>query len=131
MFRTLAVSILSIVLLGSTLGVAQASGGGGHNQGFSARKVDKLYEEGKSYFKAKVNNGASLKYCVQSGDELKKLSKRSLKPLRKSNEQAFAASLYNCDTPDQTILAVVGQDKMSAIVHYLNKRYKLKLSGNS
>lgn len=131
MIRTLSTSILSIILLSSLASVSQASGGGGFDQGFSQRKIDKTYEAGKSYYKAKLNNGSVLSYCVVSGDELKKLSKRSLRPLRKSSAQALSASLVNCDSPDQSVVAVVGQDKMPAIVHYLNKRFKLKLTGNS
>ncbi len=128
MFRTLTASFLTIVMLGTTAGLAQASGGGGFNQGFSQRKVDKLYEEGKSYYKARVDNGDVLSYCVKTGEELTKLSKRSLRALRGSNSQTLASSLYNCNKPEQSVVEVVGQEKMPAVIHYLNKRYKLKLS---
>jgi len=128
MFRTLTASFLTIVMLGTTAGLAQASGGGGFNQGFSQRKVDTLYEDGKSYYKARVDNGDVLSYCVKTGEELTKLSKRSLRALRGSNSQTLASSLYNCNKPEQSVVEVVGQEKMPAVIHYLNKRYKLKLS---
>lgn len=108
--------------------MAFASGGGGFNtSGFSQKKVDQLYELGKSYYKARQANGTRLEYCVKNGDSLKKISRRALKPFKKQPASTLINNLYSCSNPSLKIADAVADDQGEAILHYLNKRFKLRL----
>jgi len=105
-----------------------ASGGGGSFNS-SSRSIDQQYELGKSYYKSAQPNGDKLKYCVQSGDELKKLSRRSVKPFKNGPVMKFVESLYDCSDPNTKIADIIPDAEGDAILYYLNKRYKLRLKG--
>jgi len=47
---------------------------------------------------------------------------------QKGSVSAFVDSLYNCDSPDQKIADLVSDEQGNAILYYLNKRYKLRLT---
>ena len=104
-----------------------ASSGGGSFGSSSRSSVDKQYELGRSYYKSRQANGSQLKYCVRSGDDLKKLSRRSVKQFKNGSATAFVDSLYSCEDPNLKIADVVPDGHGDAILHYLNKRYKLRL----
>jgi len=104
-----------------------ASGGGGSFGSTSSARVDKQYELGRSFYKSRQANGNQLKYCVQSGNELKKLSRRSVKQFKNGSASAFVDSLYSCNDPDLKIADLVPAGQGDAILYYLNKRYKLRL----
>jgi len=79
--------------------LALASGGGGFDQsGFSQKRIDQQYEAGKSFYKSR-----------QADSE-------------------FVASLYSCADPNLKIAEAVPDDQGDAILYYLNKRFKLRLS---
>lgn len=108
--------------------LASASGGGGFGQsGYSQKKVDEQYELGKSYYKAAQADGSRLEYCIKSDDGLKKLSRRSVKPFKKGLASTFVDNLYSCADPNQKIADAVADNQGTAILYYLNKRYKLRL----
>ena len=114
------------LLLGSS--IALASGGGGFDQsGFSQSRVDKQYEAGKSYYKARQADGSRLEYCVKSDDNLKKLSRRTVSQFKRGPASAFIDSLYSCTDPSLKIADAVPDDQGDAILYYLNKRFKLRL----
>ena len=104
-----------------------ASGGGGSFGSTNSSRVDKQYELGRSFYKSRQANGSQLKYCVQSGSELKKLSRRSVKKFKNGSVSAFVDSLYSCADPNLKIADLVPVDQGNAILYYLNKRYKLRL----
>lgn len=111
---------------------ALASGGGGHDTGgFSQKKIDQLYELGKSYYKSPQADGSRLEYCVRNNDELKKLSRRSVKPFKRGPVSAFVDSLYSCTDPAVKIADVIDDEQGEAVLHYLNKRFKLRLSNDN
>jgi len=109
--------------------LAQASSGGGFDQGgFSQRKIDQQYELGKSYYKARQADGSRLEYCVKSGDSLSKLSRRSVAKFKRGPTGDFVNSLYSCADPNLKIADIIAEDQGDAILYYLNKRFKLRLS---
>ena len=105
--------------------VSASGGGGGYSTG--GKQVDRQYELGKSYYKSRQADGSRLAYCVKTENDLKKLSRRSVKPFKFGSAAKFANSLHNCDNPEQKIADLVGNEQGRAILHYLNKRYKLQL----
>jgi len=106
-----------------------ASGGGGFNQsGFSQKKIDQQYELGKSYYKSNQTDGSRLEYCVKSGEDFKKLSRRSVRSFKKGPVSKFVDSLYNCKDTSVKIADVVSEEQGTAILYYLNKRFKLRLT---
>lgn len=106
-----------------------ASGGGGFNTGgFSSQRIDQQYELGKSYFKSGLSaNGSRLEYCVQSGDGLKKLSRRTVRQYKNGTVSQFVDNLFHCSDPTLKIADAVPEDQGNAILYYLNKRFKLRL----
>lgn len=106
-----------------------ASGGGGFNTGgFSSQRIDQQYELGKSYYKAGLSaNGSKLEYCVQSGDGLKKLSRRTVRQFKNGTVSQFIDNLFHCSDPSLKIADAVPDDQGDAILYYLNKRFKLRL----
>lgn len=121
---------LTILLLAST-SVSASGGGGGFSSGGSARQqIDQQYELGKSYYKARQADGTKLEYCVKVDDKLKKLSRRSVKKFKRGSVDQFINALYNCADPDQRIADVVADQQGSAILYYLNKRFKLRLTNS-
>jgi len=119
--RYLSVSTLCI-LLASPL--AFASNGGGFDQsGFSQKKIDQLYETGKTYYKSRQANGSRLEYCVKGDSGLKKLSRRTVKRFKKGPTSDFVGSLYNCANPSQKIADAIPANQGDAVLYYLNKRF--------
>jgi len=115
------------ILMSSPL--ALASGGGGFDQsGFSQKRIDQQYEAGKSFYKSRQADGSRLEYCIKSNSGLKKLSRGSVKPFKKGPASEFVASLYSCADPNLKIAEAVPDDQGDAILYYLNKRFKLRLS---
>jgi len=125
--------IVAVVALFSLLGspVVLASPGGGYNQGgFSQKKIDQQYELGKSYFKSRQSDGSRLEYCVKIGEDLKTLSRKSVKQFKKGSTSDFVDSLYSCADPALKIADAVADDQGDAIIYYLNKRFKLRLTNS-
>ncbi len=110
---------------------ASASGGGGFSTGgHSSQRIDQQYELGKSYYKSRLSDGSRLEYCVKSDNGLKKLSRRSAKQFKKGSVNDFVNALYNCDNANQKIADVVTDEQGNAILYYLNKRFKLRLTNS-
>jgi len=120
---------LTLTSLVTFSGTSLASGGGGFDtSGFSSQRIDQQYELGKSYYSANQPNGSQLQYCVKKGSELNKLSRRSVRSFKRGPASAFIDSLYNCNNPNERIADLVADDQGDAILYYLNKRFKLRLS---
>lgn len=126
--------LFSVTLICFVLGssIASASGGGGIKSSTSTQpKVDRLYEEGKSYYKAKLVDGTRLEYCIKDNSGLTKLSRKSVKPFKRGSSTDFVNSLYSCADPGLKIADAISADQGDAILYYLNKRFKLKLKNGS
>lgn len=133
MFRTFLL-VISIVLLLS-INVLMASGTQGNPPSERAPRIGNAkslaaitYERGKSLFKGRDQRFGKINYCVQVGDELKKVNKKSIQSFEGASSKKLADNLYNCDVPDQKIQTVFNNVDMTALVFYLNKRNKLKLT---
>jgi len=126
--------LLAAACLAASMVVASpqllASGGGGSFGSSGQSSVDKQYELGRSYYKSRQANGSQLKYCVRSGDDLKKLSRRSAKKFKNGSVSDFVDSLYSCEDPNLKIADLVPSNQGDAILYYLNKRYKLRLKNS-
>jgi len=115
------------ILLSSSF--AMASGGGGFDQsGFSQKRIDQQYESGKAFYKSAQSDGSRLEYCVKKGSSLSKLSRKSVKPFKRGPASEFIASLYSCADPNLKIADAVEDGQGDAILYYLNKRFKLRLT---
>jgi len=124
----LSVTTLCVLLSSS---IVSASGGGGFDQsGFSQKRIDQLYESGKSFYKSAQADGTRLEYCVKINDSLKKLSRRSVKRFKKGPASDFVDSLYSCSDPNLKIAEAVPEGQGEAILYYLNKRFKLRLKNS-
>ncbi|MGI9319599.1 MAG: hypothetical protein ACR2QW_19880 [bacterium] len=128
---TLIPAYVSIALITCT-GVSNASGTGDYGQdSLFQTNVDNLYEEGKSYYYARGEGGKRVDYCIRNGDQLDKVSRRSLKPFQNTSAAELSAHLCDCEQPDQMIDGQLNDRQISAVIYYLNKRYRLSLYSNS
>ena len=118
---------LSALALSSPV-LASSGGGFGGGNNVSGQRVDTLYEEGRALFRASQVNGTKLEYCVKDGNQLKKLSRRSVRDFKRGPASEFVGSLYSCANPELTIAELVTEEDGSKILHYLNKRFKLRLA---
>jgi len=94
------------------------------------KKVDQLYEKGKARYYATNSNGQRTRYCVRKEDAVESVSRRSLKDFRGTSEATLKSNLVQCDLPEQTLAASLESDQATALVYYLNKRYRLGLYGS-
>jgi len=115
-----------IFLSGSTF----ASGGGHYLEDGSSVRIDRLYEKGKGYFYGSTLEGAPLKYCVRQGDLTMLVTFQSLKPFQNSSPEALSENLVDCAQPDSLIESVLQSDQLTAVLYYLNKRYRLSIYQN-
>ena len=127
MKNTYKILVATLALTASSTLLA-SSGGGFNTGGFSSQRIDQQYELGKSYYKSPLADGTRLEYCVQDGSELKKLSRKSVRPFKNGPVSNFVSSLYNCADPATKIADAVPADQGDAILYYLNKRFKLRLT---
>lgn len=97
------------------------------------RPVDAVYERGKALFKGRDKSYADVRVCINDSNsgETVKVKKKLLKPFKKAKVTDFAASLHNCAMPEEKIADVYALNDLAALVHYFNKRYKLKLQYGS
>lgn len=114
---------VAAALLACAGNLAVASG----SEARSGETFDAVYEEGKALLKGRVSGIDKVTYCVATADGAIKLKSRSIKLHRGSTSAALAASLVNCDAPDQGIADHLDPPSVRAVLHYLNKRYRLKL----
>lgn len=133
MFRILSLFISIALLLSTNVLVASGTQGNPPSErtprvGTAKSLAAITYEHGKSLFKGRDQRYGKISFCVQVGDELEKVKKKSLQPFAGGSSTVLADNLYNCDTPDQKIQTVFNNVDMTALVYYLNKRNKLKLT---
>lgn len=133
MFRVLLLFVSLLMLLLTNTVMASGTDGGAPAErtpriGTAKSLAAITYERGKSLFKGRDQRYGKINYCVPVGDELKKVKKKSLQPFAGGSSKVLAENLYNCDVPDQKIQTVFNNVDMTALVFYLNKRNKLKLT---
>lgn len=106
-----------------------ASGGGGYTSPQPARVVDQSYEAGKNIFAGRNDAYAGVEFCINDAEssEKVKVTRGSLAAHKGTSVQDFADSLYNCNAPEQPLIAQMAGEDLNTVLYYLNKRYKLKL----
>ena len=106
--------------------------GRGHSDasGYNYSPVDQAYEDGKSLYHGRNKTYGKIKYCVASanGAEKTRIDDRSIKQYKGGTLAHLATNLYNCDAPENAIGSILSQSDFQHVLHYLNKRYDLKLN---
>lgn len=121
---------LSVLFLPS---LVFASGGGGFStstDSFSTpapQPVDQAYEYGKALYNGRTDEIAKMSYCVKGEEDSTKVKTSSLRPFKGTSYDELAKNLYNCDNPEQDLLAVADSTQATYIVYYLDQRYNLDL----
>jgi len=93
-------------------------------------KVDFSYEHGKALYSGRMPSVGKIKFCVPKGDKFVKVKRKTLKPYVGGDFESLGYSLVNCDKPDERIVDRMGEQNTGFVLHYLDKRYKLKLKRN-
>lgn len=113
-------------------GAAHASGSGSYGSygtdDRQTKQVDEAYEYGKAIYKGRVKSIGKINFCLDQGDQLIRAKRGSLKGYTGGSFQQLANELVNCKNPDEQIITKIGEQKTRFLLHYLNKRYKLKLN---
>ena len=132
----LLVAMISPPVLASGGGGGGYGGGRGFDYGGSRERTDPAYERGKKVAKGRAPSARGVKVCVavssEESDEdgklvAKKLSARTLRPLRETSPTAVAKRLVDCGDVTAPAGELLSLRDLSDLVHYLNKRYKLRL----
>lgn len=125
--------LLLALVLTSVTSVAFASGsyGGGRTQAPPPRPVDTVYEHGKAVFNGKLADYGKIRFCVSApgASSGARVNRKALKPFVGGSASDLASNLHNCDDPGQQIVDTLAQNDLTALLHYLNKRYNLGLQG--
>ncbi len=130
--KTTRIPAFAAAILFAVSAVSFASGTGDYGQeGLYQKKVDTLYEEGKSYYYARGENGKRIDYCIKNGDRLERVSRRSLKQFVNTSAEELSAHLCDCDQPEKMIDGRLDDRQLTAVIYYLNKRYRLSLYSSS
>ena len=117
-------------------GFASGTGSGGFGRtsgsgGTTERLVDPVYELGKSIFRGRNKTYGGTKFCLPSEAEesgLIKIKRKTIKGYKEQSFQELAIDLRNCDDAEQNLLKTLAPEDFRALLHYLNQRYRLKLT---
>ncbi|MEO0579670.1 MAG: hypothetical protein AAFZ58_13365, partial [Pseudomonadota bacterium] len=90
--------------------------------------VDEAYEYGKAVFKGRAG-APKQRYCLRGEEEPAKLKSKTIKQYRGTSVRALADDLVLCDMGETLAVAALSEDQAIHLIYYLNKRYKLSLSG--
>lgn len=117
-------------------------GGGGYRGGGDlgrrpTSRTDTVYERGKRVARGRAASNRGFKVClakeVDAGAEIasvreaEALNRRSLRPYRDGRRASLVEHLVDCKDVDVLARAELSTTDMDALVHYLNKRFKLDL----
>ncbi|MEM9174263.1 MAG: hypothetical protein AAGC67_03445 [Myxococcota bacterium] len=131
-----------VCLVSLMAATASASGGGGYGGGGGfgggsvRERTDPAYERGKRVAKGRAPSARGFKVCVAVSSEdtdedgrlvAKRFSSRSLRPLRATTATTVARRLVDCKDVTASADQRLSVRDLSDLVHYLNKRYKLRL----
>ena len=135
-------SSLPGILAGALLGLLVASppvlasggyGGGGGSYRGSASRSDPTYDRGKALYQGRAREHRGLEVCLaQPVGETSQpigISRRSLGDYKRSSARALAEDLVHCEAPHGAIASELEAGDLRALLHYLNKRYALRLTG--
>ena len=123
--RYLCVSVLSAFYC--TYLYASGTLSGDRSNRVPSRTVDQNYEYGKAVLKGKIDGLATYQYCVNHEGTSAPLSRKVLKPFKTLEYAVLAQALVDCERPEVKLVEEVGAHDFQYVLHYLNKRYRLKL----
>lgn len=124
MLRIAAVFMVSFFLMAVN---ASASGTSYSSSSSDSKKVDRAYEYGKSLYKGRISSVGKVKFCIATGDTIVKVKRGTLKTYSGGSFSGLGYRLVDCEQPGQRIVDKLGERNTGFLVHYLDKRYKLKL----
>jgi len=135
MFPKKSVFVLIFVVINLVFSAAFASGsddnedtsGGNFGESNGGEQVDRTYESGKAIYTGRKKTAPKLSYCLQVGDELLPVKRKSLKPFKKSSFTELSKHLFRCDEPGTSIISQLERIDFIHVLYYLDKRYRLKL----
>ena len=121
-------TLLLLLALAAPAAWASGSYRGGGGGAVTTTREDPLYERGKALFKGRVSEHREVRYCVMGGDGAAvEVDRGALKGFRGARYAEVARGLVVCGDPEVTIVERLGRDDALALVHYLGKRYRLRL----
>lgn len=128
MNRLLSLS-LSIFLISTMFASSLALASGEHSAGSTAstQTNDPAYADGQAIFKGRKGGTKALAYCVDVNGDKRKIKARTIQQYKGQTSSALVAGLYDCNQPDTLISQQITQNDLNAVVHYLDRRYKLAL----
>ena len=127
---------LLLVLAGSPAAWASGSYGGNSGGGYRGGDVfspgsrtDALYERGKALSRGRVRAHRGVELCIveAEGAEPREIGFRSLSSFRGGQRADLARHLVVCDAPEVSAREKLGESDEAALVHYLERRYRLRL----
>jgi len=119
--------VASVFIVGFILMTANALASGPYLGDADGNKIDFAYEHGKALYSGRIPSVGKIKFCVPKGNKFVKVERKTLKPYVGGDFGNLGNSLVNCDQPDERIVDRIGESNTGFVLHYLDKRYKLKL----
>ena len=130
-------ALLGGLALAFSIAPVSASGSGGSVGGFPTsqapsvpRPVDRTYEAGKAIFNGKISRYRGVEFCISAAEvgAVRGVGRGTLKPFKRGPANALAAQLTDCADPARPAASFLEGADLRALVHYLDKRYALRLS---
>ena len=133
MNASIRVMVVLMAALFSTAILASGSGGYGGDTRFknTPRQTDPVYEHGKAIFKGRSANYKKVKFCLKDDEKaegFKKIKSRNIKPFKETSYEEISQHIVICDNPEQLARQLLSREDILALIYYLDKRYRLKLS---
>jgi len=122
------ISSLSVATFASSSGSYGGSSNSSRGGDYNRKPIDQNYELGKAVYLGRAT-GKKLQYCIDNGSQKVKLKSKTAKAFKNKNANNFANALYDCNKPSNQIASTLNRRDLTAVVYYLNKRYRLKLRG--
>ena len=120
---------LALASLSSPAFASGAHAPGGRDA-FARSRTDALYEQGKAVFRGRAKSAKGLEVCVLGSDDpadVRAARRQSLLRFRGGSPDALAAALVTCGDESRRIAPRLPRKDLQALVHYLDKRHRLRL----
>ena len=117
-------------------------GGGGYGSPSPAnsRLSDPLYDVGKSLYQGRNRRHRGLQICLletpanerstKKATDQVPLSRKHIRGHRNSTVLELTTQMVRCGEPETAITSVLSTSDLEALLHFLNKRYRLRLKAS-